>query len=428
MAAVGPLRQIISVKKLLCDQTLFIPSYQRPYKWTIKNVNQLFADIAAHQTRQSYRLGTIVFHRDAKGRNIVDGQQRIITLLLAVRALLNNPQKFGSAHLRELAAGMFKPEFSSEISKANIYKNYHEIMRIVAREDFTEALTDFLLTRCEVVTFELDDVSEAFQFFDSQNARGRDLDPHDLLKAYHLREFDDADAHLMAASVARWESTDTGELKKLFAHYLYRVRSWCRGEPARYFSKDDILLFKGVSLSKSEQHPYVAPLRLVHQAAEFPFQLDQIIINGRRFFEMMTHYQDKMTRIRGKAPLAGLSESAAGIIKMLNTYPGRKGSGDAYVRQMFDCLLMYYMDKFGAAGLSHAVEKIFIWAYSLRLKREAVQLASMDNHVLENNLFKTLRDAVHPGEFLSCSLPQIDKQRWDKAGEVVKRFKEMGYL
>ena len=32
----------------------------------------------------------------------------------------------------------------------------------------------------------LQDISEAFQFFDSQNARGKDLEPHDLLKAYHL--------------------------------------------------------------------------------------------------------------------------------------------------------------------------------------------------------------------------------------------------
>jgi hypothetical protein len=32
------------------------------------------------------------------------------------------------------------------------------------------------------MTFALTDVSEAFQFFDSQNARGRDLESHDLLK------------------------------------------------------------------------------------------------------------------------------------------------------------------------------------------------------------------------------------------------------
>jgi len=433
MAASGPKWRIISIKDLLREKALKIPPYQRPYKWTVKNVNQLFADIARHQDKQSYRLGTIVFHRDADGKNIVDGQQRIITLLLAVRALIKSARNFTSAHLREMKGAMFQPTFGSDISKANIYRNYQEIARIVGREEFTDALVDFLLTRCEVVTFELDDVSEAFQFFDSQNARGRDLDPHDLLKAYHLREFDDEDRHLMASTVQRWESSKTEELKDLFAHYLYRIRSWCRGDPARYFGKDDVPLFKGVSMAEQERHPYAEQLRLAHRCAEsqgrdFPFQLDQIIVNGRRFFEMITHYQDKAGHIRSEAPLAGLTASAKAILEVLNTYRGRKRTGDAYVRQIFDCLLMYYVDKFGEAELSRAIEHIFIWAYSLRLKREAVQLASVDNHVIDHNLFKTLREALRTQEFLDSSLPRIDQLRWDKAKDIEQLFRKMGYL
>jgi len=104
------------------------------------------------------------------------------------------------------------PIFSSKISKTNIHNNYLEISRFVSRSDFTEAHIDFLLNRCQVVTFTLSNVSEAFQFFDSQNARGRDLDPHDLLKAYHLREFSVSDGHLKASTVANWENSDAEEL------------------------------------------------------------------------------------------------------------------------------------------------------------------------------------------------------------------------
>lgn len=50
-----------------------IPSYQRPYKWTAKNVNQLISDIIAFRERKQYRLGTLVLHNN----EIVDGQQRI---------------------------------------------------------------------------------------------------------------------------------------------------------------------------------------------------------------------------------------------------------------------------------------------------------------------------------------------------------------
>ena len=57
-------------------------------------------------------------------------------------------------------------------------------------------------------------------FFDSQNTRGRDLEPHDLLKAYHLREFSPRDNSLKVATVARWESSNTEELATLFSQYL----------------------------------------------------------------------------------------------------------------------------------------------------------------------------------------------------------------
>ncbi|MCP6237196.1 hypothetical protein NL436_27315, partial [Klebsiella pneumoniae] len=55
-----------------------------------------------------------------------------------------------------------------------------------------KTLFHFVCDKCELIEVTLDDLSEAFQFFDSQNARGKALAPHDLLKAYHLREMMDA--------------------------------------------------------------------------------------------------------------------------------------------------------------------------------------------------------------------------------------------
>ena len=41
---------------------LFIPDYQRPYKWTVSNVSRLIDDIAeAHSNNCSiYRIGTLI--------------------------------------------------------------------------------------------------------------------------------------------------------------------------------------------------------------------------------------------------------------------------------------------------------------------------------------------------------------------------------
>src|SRR5690606_31694196 len=113
------------------------------------------------------------------------------------------------------------------------------------------------------------------------------------------------------------------------------------------------------------------------------------------------------------------------IIDTLNSYPARTRTGDCYVRVMFDCLLIYYIDKFGHAELSRAIEKIFIWAYSLRIQMQVVQLASMDNHVLENNLFKLIKDATRPADFIDCSLPVVSRKKSTKTEEIEELFREM---
>jgi hypothetical protein len=456
-AQVAPLAsKIISVRELLADSALAIPKYQRPYKWTGKNINQLFSDIAIHKDKSSYRLGTIVFHQDGDRKNIVDGQQRTISLLLAARALIRRrrekelDRKDLKEQLEELEGTMVNPSFESEISKFNIHNNYLEIFRLVSRSDFTEEHIDFLLNKCEVVTVALNDVSEAFQFFDSQNARGRDLEPHDLLKAYHLREFGASDESSKASTVAGWENSDTTELASLFSQYLYRIRNWSRGASARYFGKDDTALFKGVNIETIGNFPYVEQLRIAHHFVDqynrqherrvdtptlgFPFHLDQIIINGRRFFEMTAHYQQKVLRISDESTLGrelvgtnGLDGYAQRIMDTINSYPARKRAGDCYVRAIFDCLLIYYVDKFGHVEISRAIEKIFIWAYGLRLQMQVVQLASMDNYVLDNNLFSRVKEAIRPADFINCSLPVLAEKKSTKTNEIEALFKEMRY-
>jgi len=452
---------IITVGELLSKGELCIPTYQRPYKWTPKNITQLFEDITVYKNQSSYRLGTVVFHKEGDVLNIVDGQQRTITLLLTARALIqclkdeeDDPQKIKRTDLKKqlnkLEDAMIDPEFESDISKYNIHTNYLVISRIVSRSDFTEDLIDFILNKCEFVTFTLTDISEAFQFFDSQNARGRDLEPHDLLKAYHLREFAISDADLKATTIHSWENCATTELANLFALYLYRIRNWAKGNTARYFGKDDIPLFKGVNMESINAYPYITQLRMAHHFVDhynqqyerridgdrlnFPFHLDQMIINGRRFFEMVAHYQKKVTHSDHNALLSPdlidihhLDELPKQIMKTLNEYEGRNRTGDRYTRSIFDCLLLYYVDKFGSEEVSRAIEKIFIWAYSLRLKMQNVQIASMDNHVLEHNLFKIIKDAIHPSDFITCNLPNLTEIRSTKTKKIEKLFKTMKY-
>ncbi|WP_151723245.1 DUF262 domain-containing protein [Acinetobacter junii] len=457
---------IWSVKELLLilDQ-LRIPDYQRPYKWTEKNLNALVNDIHEHKDKSAYRLGSIVLHRNPNSDSdenidIVDGQQRTLTLMLLVWAIIQKPElDLKQEHLNEdlneisekIDAFMSKQKFNSDISHHNIYQNFNVAKRIVS-VNFSEQDIDFLLNNCQVAVFILDDVSEAFQFFDSQNARGRDLEPHDLLKAYHLREFSAQEQHLKAQTVAHWESLDSAHLAKLFSNYLFRIRLWSRGKSARYFNKDHVHLFKGIHLGQSDHHPYLEPLRIAHyfiddynaqyqrqidrQEMSFPFQLDQMIINGRRFFEMVEHYEKQISKVvdhqdqSEKISIFGatLQDRANRIIKILNSYDARNRDGDRYVRTLFDSALIFYIDKFATDRLSEAIEKIFIWAYRCRISQYSVQLATIDNYVLEKNIFSLLKYAQSPSELIGWSLPIVDKQQGTNVVPLVELFKELNYL
>jgi len=81
-----------SIKNLFVNDDVYVvPVYQRPYSWTNEQCIQLYNDIAdAYIDEQDYFVGNLVFARannDESNPNIIDGQQRIITLWLFLKAL-----------------------------------------------------------------------------------------------------------------------------------------------------------------------------------------------------------------------------------------------------------------------------------------------------------------------------------------------------
>ncbi len=75
-------------------QLFVIPEYQRPYAWTIDQIDTLFDDIwefsinqGGFQNEETYFLGTIVAYENDGLQEIIDGQQRITSLFLLLRAV-----------------------------------------------------------------------------------------------------------------------------------------------------------------------------------------------------------------------------------------------------------------------------------------------------------------------------------------------------
>ena len=55
---------ILKIKDLPFNNFI-IPEYQRPYKWGVKNVNQLINDLLYFKDSEEYRLGTLVLHENS---------------------------------------------------------------------------------------------------------------------------------------------------------------------------------------------------------------------------------------------------------------------------------------------------------------------------------------------------------------------------
>ena len=435
---------IISVQEFLGMDRVVIPEYQRPYKWTVKNVHALIDDVLANQSCSAYRLGTIVFHDDGK-MNVVDGQQRSITLTLLFTALRKNMRT--NKLLQDIwpsipiKFSLTEQEFPHAISRENIYLNYQAIVERL--EEFDEKAVAFLLHKCELVKVVLAKVSEAFQFFDSQNSRGKDLEPHDLLKAFHLREMREESPISVLETVSGWETVETDELSDLFGNWLYRIRNWANLRSARRFSKNEVDIFKGVNPDSDAVYPYGQIYRTAHfcvndfnasphsrilnQKMVFPFQLDQLIVNGKRFFEMTDYYNCKRSKLEATMKDSGRLDD---ILTAINTYPGCGRDGDKYVRNMFNCACFYFWDKFGMTKeFFLVIRRIFFWAYYLRLTYEKLSFPSVDNYAIRwDSMMLKIHQAMKPSELIAGTAQVVEKVKSTKTKLIEDVFRSAGLL
>lgn len=198
------------------DVSLCVPIYQRPYKWTARNAIQLLDDIieAKNSNKERYRVGTLILHKakDKEQYDIVDGLQRTITFSLLLTALGEDGIEFLQQKI-----------YNNVHNNHNIANNYNALNRRVGlklqdsdsateHQREMERLRDYIENMCELIVVITPDVSEAFQFFDSQNARGKALYPHDLLKAYHLREMNTISEDETEKIVKDWEQVSQSAL------------------------------------------------------------------------------------------------------------------------------------------------------------------------------------------------------------------------
>lgn len=403
------------VGELLKEEGLRIPSYQRPYKWNRKHIRNLFYDLRDAMGKKEYQIGSVILHEN-DGYDIVDGQQRLISISLFLHLLDRLENYKGAKQL--LSSAVF-----GELSCYHASENYNEWQNLtqLVGENQAKDICNFLLENCSVsvITMPKKRLSEAFQLFDSQNNRGKSLEPHDLLKAYHLRKQDSEDERI----VEKWEQFVEDKdlsLKELFDKHLFRMRRWSRGETGltnkRYgsylrFTEDFIDDFKGVDLNQN--FPY---LELYRHIEKLPMSITMPIIDGSKFFEYIESAHETIKEHKDFLnEELGFSDEPEGEEKnlaypegMLNIYNSSKGR---YLKchNIFLNICSLFAERFGKDELStEIVETLFIWSYYPRVKSKAIYDATVGKYAAGGSfrqkeaqkLFQLLSHAVTPNDFM----------------------------
>ena len=381
--------RILSVEELL-KLNLVIPSYQRPYKWTEKNIRELILDIqkgiedANKYPNFKYRVGTVILHANTEeGKltyDIVDGQQRILSFLLLKLCL--NP---------DFTCSLLSATFSDKVTLGNLHSNSDRIREWCSsvddgvKEAFDKALSEVL----EVVVLTVDEISEAFQLFDSQNSRGRALYPHDLLKAYHLRVISGKKGEERA--VEEWEAKDPKAIAELFRDYLFPIWHWARRRKCGDFTAADIDLYKGVEPDSEYAYAY----RVRRTGARY--QITEPFPAGRDFFKMVHYYMQMLKGLKqeivenpalqevkqiliassGRDKKNTLITSAEELDEALDRQP----VGFRHACRLFFCALLCYYDRFGVLD-ARAVKRLFTWAMMLRVNMQHLGFASINKYAI----------------------------------------------
>lgn len=439
------------------ELNLKLPEYQRPYKWEEKNVNELFIDLNSviekiNQYKEyKYRLGSVIlFQTNNPETNnpeyeIVDGQQRLTTLMLIIGCLnqlgceiYNNQEQEKRIDLNKIEKFVEDSFKKGEVNQKHLSENYKLIESKIKSESkgYPEKLIKFLKKNITFVQFIITgDEAIAFQLFDSQNSRGKELYPHDLLKAYHLRQIrlesynknyansfveEELDPEKFYAE--RWDelsSKDELSLSEFFNGYLFKLTRIVRGESANLvFKKEHIDYFKGIAPN--------ATYRFAQREfkASPIFQIGIPCIAGSDFFDMVFHYHRELQEIinafekeddKNNTPIKE-------IVKKYKYY-----GPFSYTRNLFFATLLLYYDRFSQIN-ERAIETIFAWSVYPRIYYDSLHFSAIDKHARHNDsLIKLISTSVDHNKVLDNLFKykeKINDQNYPNVGEyTVKGLK-----
>ena len=399
------LRDVLSLK-------LKIPDYQRIYCWPQKNVEQLLDDIFI-QRGHKYHLGTLILQKKGDEYDIIDGQQRTVTLALILRAMdFDNIQ-------------LLKESFDSVEAQRYVGYNRYIIETYLNRrypdsDERRNKVGNILDTiSFDVLVLNDSSLELAYTFFSTQNARGKALTDYELLKSHHLRFIPESHEAQQRHLAKMWDKLlvkserDNGDrsVSIILGIYLYCLRKWTRkqywyiNEPNRVKNEFEAAPTIPEIPPFGERFDFMDPIQ---GGAHFFSFVDTFIQHYNHFIETK-QYQILWKTI-----------SCSGLLEMEIDSNNKKFSegkrrthwwyGDVIAAFLF----AYYM-KFGNQYLSEAMTCITRIVSQLRYEKSKANKQSIMDKAGEMEIIVMINQATSPTFFLANAwdiinrLPYFDK-------------------
>lgn len=384
--------------KDLFDLKLTIPDYQRIYCWNDNNIKTLWNNLKEMPEGLDYHLGAIILQCQDDGYDIIDGQQRLVTLTIILRAL-------GYEGNMPLLLQRFKSQEACD----NISNAKYVIQEIKGWDcDENNLMLNNILSHLKfsVLLLKSNNLDLAYTFFSNQNSRGIRLSDYDILKAHHLRFLitNDSQAEHLAR---RWNtiSQDTDSDNEPFIHktlglYLFRIRKWMRKH-----SCDEMNSNRPIKDEYS-----AAPLIPGIPPFGERFYFYEKIQGGAHFFAFTDYFVDLYKQFV-KTPQ----------VLLLRRY--LLGESHWKYESVIETVLFAYFSKFGKQYLSEALFCIAGTIAQHRYEGARALQYKINEHVQNNELVMMIDQASSPSFFLAETLPLLKRNGRDlEGGDIKVRF------
>ncbi len=181
--------------------TYEVPIYQRNYAWEKDEISALIQDVydAFYAHKQTYFIGTLVtFHKGDQVYEVIDGQQRLTTINIILRAMNINVANKLTYRARKKSNDtiIHIPNFNIDEKDSGIVNGFNfakDAINEIVLNEHQESFKIFFQKNVHLIHYLVPRDIDLNHYFEIMNSRGEQLEKHEIIKARLIEKLNNTD-------------------------------------------------------------------------------------------------------------------------------------------------------------------------------------------------------------------------------------------